>query len=116
MRNRDLRTRPELPFAHGPLPPALRRRRVTIAAGQTLNYDPQQWTGALVVLDEGDIVLEDRRGRDWPLGCGAVLWLAGLPLRRLRNAGAARAVLVAVVRRGHQHDALDDSHNQANAA
>jgi len=86
----------ELPFVHGPPPPSIERRTVTVEPHASLAYDSDHWTDALVLLTEGNLQLEDLSGREWHLGRGSVLCLAELPLRRLHNPGLATAALIVV--------------------
>lgn len=88
-----------LPFVRGPVPASLSRRTVTIEPGERLAYASDAWRDALVVVDKGEIDLEDRSGQRWRLEQGAVLWLCRLPLRQLVNPGWCPARLVAVRRR-----------------
>jgi hypothetical protein len=71
-------------------------RAVTIAPGRELPYDGAEWRGALVVVDRGAIDLESVHGARWRFGRGAMLWLAGLPVRALCNGGNEPARLIAV--------------------
>ncbi len=89
----------ELPFVHGPPPPSIERRTVTVEPHASLAYDSDHWTDALVLLTEGNLQLEDLSGREWHLGRGSVPCLAELPLRRLHNPGLATAALIVVTRR-----------------
>lgn len=82
------------------LGPAFRRRVVIIAPGRARLYDAAEWRDALVVVEQGEVHLECRAGRFRSFVTGAVLWLAGLPLRALHNRGSEPAVLVAVWRAG----------------
>jgi hypothetical protein len=93
--------RDRLSIAGRALPPAFVRREVTVAPGAERPYDPDEWRDALVVVEHGEIELECHAGHLARFRRGDILWLAGLPLRVLRNAGPDPAVLVAVSRRGH---------------
>jgi quercetin dioxygenase-like cupin family protein len=81
------------------LPPGFELRVVTIAPGCVRPYDDGEWRDALVVVEQGEIELESLGGTRRRLPHGAVLWLAGLPLRALHNPGAETALLAAVSRR-----------------
>ncbi len=72
---------------------------VALAPGEELELEPGEWHDALVVLEAGALELEGRAGTRRRVASGAVLWLAGLPLRAVRNVGRHPAVLVAVSRR-----------------
>jgi hypothetical protein len=73
-------------------------RVVEIPPGGARPYDGAEWLGALVFVDRGEIELECRDGRRPRFAGGAVLWLAGLPVRHVRNPGSVPAVLVAFYR------------------
>ncbi len=75
------------------------RSHVTIPAGASRPYDEQEWTGALVVVVQGVVQLEGTSGTRYPFPAGALLWLAGIPLRALHSTGSTPAVLL-VVRAG----------------
>lgn len=72
---------------------------MTIPPGGERRFDEEEWRDALVILDRGELELEWVDGGCLRLRCGAVLWLAGLSLRALRNPGAGVARLSAVARR-----------------
>jgi hypothetical protein len=91
--------RGRLPFVDRPLPPSLERRELAVPVGAARAYDPALWRDALVVVERGEIELECRGGSSRRFKRGDVLWLAGLPVRALRNRGPERTVLVAVSRR-----------------
>jgi len=82
----------------GPLPPGFRRRRVTVAPGAARAYDAAEWRDAIVLVETGELDLVGRDGGGPRFGPGAVVALADLPLRALRNRGPEPAVLVAVTR------------------
>jgi hypothetical protein len=82
-----------------PAPPGFEFWVTAVAPGQTLAYRESDWRDALVVIERGAIGLEWLSGRRQRFGCGAVLWLDGLPLRGLGNLGLEPAVLLAVSRR-----------------
>jgi hypothetical protein len=73
-------------------------RLVAVAPGRTRAYDEAEWRDALVTVACGAIELEGLSGRRQTFERGAVLWLAGLPLRALHNRGPEPAVIVAVAR------------------
>jgi hypothetical protein len=75
------------------------RRVVRVPPGRARDYDEADWRDALVVVVRGEIELEARTGRRERFVRGAVLSLAGLPLRALHNRGPEAAELVAVRRR-----------------
>ena len=67
--------------------------------GRARDYDEDVWRDALVVVVRGEIELEARSGGRERFARGAVLSLAGLPLRALHNPGVEPAELFAVRRR-----------------
>jgi hypothetical protein len=71
---------------------------VTLAPGATRAFDAAEWSDALVLLECGELDLESMAGCHERFRAGAVFWLAGLPLRCLRNPGPEPAVLVAISR------------------
>lgn len=71
---------PELPFVRGPLSPTLSRRTLTIEPGMALAHLERDWTGALLVVRDGELALEDLDRRLWRFPRGSVLYLAGLAL------------------------------------
>jgi quercetin dioxygenase-like cupin family protein len=80
-------------------PEGFEARRVTVAPGRALAYDEADWRDALVIVERGRIELEATGGGRRTFERGAVLWLAGLPLRALHNHGPGRVVMVAFTRR-----------------
>lgn len=81
-----------------PLPAAFRLRLTVVLPGATCSYDEAEWTGALVVVEHGEIDLDARDGSRCRFVTGDILWLAGLPLRALHNRGDEPALLSAVSR------------------
>lgn len=73
-------------------------RTVAVAPGGRLAYDERDWRDALVVVSQGEIVLEMRCGRRFFFQEGDSLWLEDLPLAGLHNRGDEPAVLVATSR------------------
>jgi hypothetical protein len=74
-------------------------RLSTIPPGQERRYEDAEWRGALVVVERGVIELECLGGSRWRFKEGDVLYLAGLPLRALHNAGSEPAMLSALTRK-----------------
>jgi hypothetical protein len=67
-------------------PPSRFEVRVTaVALGRMLAHRDSDWRDALVVVEQGAIDLEWLGGARQRFGCGAVLWLAGLPPRAVGN-------------------------------
>jgi hypothetical protein len=81
-----------------PPPPGFELRVLLIAPLGSHPYRSGEWCDALVVVERGEVELERHDGSLWPFASGAVLWLAGLPLRAIHNPGAAPAVLASVCR------------------
>jgi hypothetical protein len=79
-------------------PPGFRLRVLIIAPMGTHPYRGTEWRDALVVIERGEVQLERLDGSLWTFTSGAVLWLAGLPLRALHNRREDVAVLAAVSR------------------
>jgi hypothetical protein len=90
--------RAPLPFAR-PLPPAFRRRTVTLDPGDSRPFHPDEWADSIVGVQRGTLELECHDGTRRRFGAGCVLWLTGLPLRALHNPGPEPVFLVAVCRR-----------------
>lgn len=57
------------------------------------------WQGAVVVVEQGRLDLECRRGGHRTFDAGAVLVLDGIELAALHNPGAEPLILTAVTRR-----------------
>jgi hypothetical protein len=74
------------------------RRTVTVEAGTSRAYDPAEWFDALVLVEQGEVDLACLGGSLARFTQGDILWLAGLPVRELRNPGPDAAVLVAISR------------------
>ena len=72
------------------------RREVVVDPGTARLYEPNVWRDALVTVKTGSIELQTRNGVRRTFVAGDVLWLAGLPLRWLRNPGPTPAVLEAI--------------------
>jgi hypothetical protein len=75
-------------------------RTVALEPGRKLTYDEDEWRGALVTVESGELELEMLCGRSAYFQKGDVLWLEGLPLASLGNRGDEPAVLVAATRNG----------------
>lgn len=90
------------PLTQGPVPSWCERRVVVVPPGAGLPFDEDEWADALVLVARGAIELEGRGGLRRRLGRGAVLWLAGIPLRALHSCGPEPAVLVALSRRSRR--------------
>ncbi len=88
-----------MPVLERPLPPAFVRHEVVLAPGAERGYVAAEWRDALVIVEQGSLELVGLSGTCRRLECGAVLWLAGLPLRALRNRGSVNTRIVGVARR-----------------
>jgi quercetin dioxygenase-like cupin family protein len=86
-------------FLGRPLGPSFRSRTVTIRPGATRPYEEAEWRDALVVVENGVVVVECHAGGRRTFGTGEVLWLTGMGVRALHNEGQESVVLVAVSRR-----------------
>jgi hypothetical protein len=82
-----------------PLPPWAGVRLLAIGPGCRHAYDPDEWTGALVVVERGTLVLEAVGGCCVPFGQGAMLPLGAVSLRAIHNPGPGVTVLSALSRR-----------------
>jgi hypothetical protein len=89
---------PSLSFLQLPLPPTVDLRLVAIPAGVAKPYLAEEWDDSLVVVERGAVELECLRGGRRAFPTGAVIFLAGLPLRTIHNPGAETALLAAVSR------------------
>ena len=69
-----------------------------MAPGEVVPYEEDDWRDAVVLVRQGEIVLDTRCGRSLFFETGTVLWLAELPLAGLRNRGHETAVLIAAAR------------------
>jgi hypothetical protein len=74
-------------------------RAVAVEPGGRRMYDEAEWSDSLVVVRRGEIELECLSGTRLRFRRGALLWLAGLPLRAVHNRGREPALLLAVSRR-----------------
>ena len=74
--------------------------RVTIPAGTDHPTRADDWSGALVVVEQGAIEVVCRGGARRSFGRGSFLSLSCLPVVCLRNAGPAESVIAGYRRRG----------------
>ena len=74
------------------------RHEVVIEAGRPLAYDAATWAGALVVVEEGALLVACTRGRLVPFATAAILTLDRLPIVELRSQDERR-VRLSLVRR-----------------
>ena len=96
--------RPESPIAFlgSPLPRWVNRTAVTIEPGGTRPYAEAEWLDALVIVEQGEVVLECTRSGFTTFRAGDVLWLVDVPIRRMHNHGNEPAVIVAISRNGRR--------------
>lgn len=94
-------TGPRLSLLGRRMPAWAQLRVVAIEPGCRRPYDPAEWRGALVVVERGEIVLECQSGARWRFEEGAVMSLAGLPIRALCNERPATVLLSALSRADH---------------
>lgn len=83
-----------------PLPRAFELLVVTLPPGRDRRFTAVEWRDAIVVVERGAVELVGPRGERLRFRRGAVMSLAGLPLRALRSGGPETAVLAVVRRRG----------------
>jgi hypothetical protein len=74
-------------------------RQILVATGSEYAYHESEWSDALIVVERGTIDLECRDGSRRSFMSGDVLFLSGLPLRKLRNNGLEPVLLISVARR-----------------
>lgn len=86
-------------FLGAPLPPGFTSRLITIPPGESLIYRATDWRDTLVVIEHGMIDLEPVHGASHRFSSGAMLCLAGIRVRAVRNPGPAPAVLLAITRK-----------------
>ncbi len=63
----------------------VRHRTLVLQPGRVVAVDPAQWADTLVIVISGELELLCRSGRRARFAAGAVLTLAGLPVRSLGN-------------------------------
>lgn len=78
--------------------PSFRTRTITLAPGADRPHDEDEWRGALVVVDAGEIELCCAAGGSRTFAAGSVLWFTGLDLVRVRNPGPGEAVFRGITR------------------
>ena len=88
-----------LSFTGRALPAFCELRLVRVEPGCEHLFLEEEWSDAIVVVEAGQIDVECVDGGCRHFACGAILFLAGLPLRALVNRGPEAAVLSAVSRR-----------------
>ncbi|MBP2365736.1 hypothetical protein [Pseudonocardia parietis] len=78
--------------------PSFHTRTVTLTPGEARPHDEDDWRGALVVVDQGEIELCCSAGGSRIFGAGSVLWFTGLDLVSVRNPGSTDAVFRGITR------------------
>jgi hypothetical protein len=78
---------------------AFERRVVVLGPGGRWPYRDEEWRGAIVSIEQGEIELERPGQAPCPFRRGDLLWLAGLGLSAIHNPGPFPAVLAATSRR-----------------
>ena len=81
------------------VPRRFERRVVAIEPGGEVPFVAAEWRDAIVLVQGGPLELDCQAGGRRRFEAGAVICLDGLPLRVLRNPGAAAIRVVAVSRR-----------------
>lgn len=77
---------------------SFRSRSITVAPGEDRPHDEDEWEGALIVVESGEIELRCRSGGRRRFGAGALLWFTGLDLVSVHNPGAEPAVFRGITR------------------
>ncbi|MEJ3653695.1 cupin domain-containing protein [Actinomycetes bacterium KLBMP 9759] len=80
---------------------AFRLREVTLPPGDWQPVVEDEWLGAMIVVQCGEVELHCLRGGQRNFRAGAVLWFEGLGLRAMHNPGECDTVLVAFARRAN---------------
>lgn len=87
------------------VPPSFERFRLVLAPGERRPTGPDAWAGCLVLVERGTVEVDCDAGGVRSFPTGDLIALSWLPVRTLRNPGAAEAWLLAVRRRGDRSDA-----------
>jgi hypothetical protein len=90
---------PRLSFVGRTLPAHFRHEQRRLVPGCELTFDPADWRGALVVVEEGVLEVECLDASSERFRAGAVLFLDRLPVRLLRNPSAVGVLLSVVTQR-----------------
>jgi glyoxylate utilization-related uncharacterized protein len=86
------------------VPPCFVLRVVTVPVGSAVAYVEDEWRGAIVVVERGEVELEALDGERHRFGAGNLIWLDGVHLRVLRNAGEQPVRLKAISRPSGQRE------------
>jgi hypothetical protein len=92
----DLR---RMSLLHGQIPEGFELRMWVVASGESVAYDPGEWAGSLVTVEDGEIELECDRGGRRRFGPGTMLAPEVLGLVALHGCGPEPTVLAALSRR-----------------
>ncbi|MEO6577507.1 MAG: hypothetical protein ABIO99_01220 [Candidatus Limnocylindria bacterium] len=84
------------------LPMGIERWRLAMMPGIERPTGPDEWSGALVVIEQGTLEVECIAGGTEQFAAGDLLALGCLPIRALRNRGDGEMRLIAVRRRVSQ--------------
>jgi hypothetical protein len=87
-----------LSFLDGQCPPNCKLRRLTVPARGGIEYRSADWVDTLVIVESGVLELECRSGTRAQFAEGAMVVLAAVPLRHLRNPGRQPLVLSTLTR------------------
>ncbi|CAN5520732.1 hypothetical protein BH10ACT1_BH10ACT1_06800 [soil metagenome] len=98
-RGRRREVTPPIDLAGGPLPTWAERRTVIIPGGGSVPYLADEWVGALVSVEAGEVDLACTHGGRRRFAAGALLPLEILPLVAIENPGVDPLVLVSIRRR-----------------
>ena len=88
----------QLSFLGRPCPGRFRMRTLTLQPRDAIAFVPADWADTVVIVERGSLEIECAGGTRRTFAEGAVLVFAGLPLRRLHNAGPSHLVLSALSR------------------
>ncbi len=78
--------------------PGFRRSTVRIEPGDGRPYVADEWRDCLVVIEAGEVELEATSGVTHTCRGGDILWLVGLPVRRITCRGSVPAVITTIRR------------------
>jgi hypothetical protein len=102
-------------FFGGQLPSWVDVRIFAIAPGGERAYRAREWRNALVVVERGQLELRSLDDTRWHFERGATLFLAGLPIRALRNNGLETALICALSRAADRTAARSHSRRPSRA-
>ncbi len=89
-------------------PARVRAWTVVLQPGDAVDYLAADWADTLLVVGSGELELECRSGQRACFAAGAVLTIATLPVRRLRNPRREPLVLHALTRGESRRPATDN--------